>query len=847
MSKSNDPELSEFVVKSCLPKGLEKLQELVYNVWWVWNENALALFRYIDEERYRKSGGNPIKLLETVPYERLEELVGDNNFIDRLNYVYSEFRHYIDRPKDSSRPSIAYFSMEYGITDTIKIYSGGLGVLAGDYLKEASDCNVDLTGVGFLYREGYFKQGLSIDGEQIAIYEPQDFNQIPIEKVLDKNGNQMVLQVQFPGYVVYCNIWKVNIGRVELYLMDTDNKNNSEFDRNITEQLYGGDWENRLKQEYLLGIGGIKLLNALGIKKDIYHCNEGHAALINAQRLADYVGNENLSFEEAIEVVRSSSLYTVHTPVPAGHDYFDESLCAKYLGSFPDKLGISWHDFMGLGRTNPDSNEKFCMSTFACNTSQEVNGVSWLHGKVSREMFSNIWKGYFPEELHVGYVTNGVHLPTWTSAKWYKLYSENFDKEWVNDFSDFKNWENIYKVPDEEIWNTHLSLKEDLVEYISNKYKDNWLKGQGDPTQVLSILEKINSKSLLIGFGRRFATYKRAHLLFTDLDRLSRIVNDPNFPVQFVFTGKAHPADGGGKGLIKRIVEISKMPEFQGKIFFLENYDMNLAKRLVSGVDIWLNTPTRPLEASGTSGQKAEMNGVLNFSVLDGWWIEGYKEKAGWAITDKRSYDNQEYQDKLDAATIYSMLENEIIPLYYAKNSKGYSPEWIMYMKNSIAKIAPEFTTKRMLEDYYAKFYNKLKQRNTFLVNNNYEETRRLIEWKENIVSFWDKITLAEKKIPEDLYKELRIDKKYNFEVVLCNVEDPKGIGVEVVTRFKSSKGEYNTVSDEMKIVSEDNGTVKYSIDMQFKRAGVFQLGIRMFPQNAALPHRQDFCYVRWL
>ena len=677
VSNVNTPNWKEVTVKSRIPAELEKLSEIARNIWWAWNFEATELFRDLDPELWKECGQNPVLLLERMSYEKLEALAKDKVILRRMNEVYTKFRDYLDVKPDDQRPSVAYFSMEYGLSSVLKIYSGGLGVLAGDYLKEASDSNVDLCAVGFLYRYGYFTQTLSMDGQQIANYEAQNFGQLPIDRVMDADGKPMVVDVPYLDYYVHANVWRVNVGRISLYLLDTDNELNSEFDRPITHQLYGGDWENRLKQEILLGIGGILTLKALGIKKDIYHCNEGHAALINVQRICDYVAT-GLTFDQAIELVRASSLYTVHTPVPAGHDYFDEGLFGKYMGGYPTRMGISWDDLMDLGRNNPgDKGERFCMSVFACNTSQEVNGVSWLHGKVSQEMFSSIWKGYFPEESHVGYVTNGVHFPTWSATEWKELYFKYFNENFWFDQSNPKIWEAIYNVPDEEIWKTRMTMKNKLVDYIRKSFRDTWLKNQGDPSRIVSLMDKINPNALLIGFGRRFATYKRAHLLFTDLDRLSKIVNNPDYPVQFLFTGKAHPHDGAGQGLIKRIIEISRRPEFLGKIIFLENYDMQLARRLVSGVDIWLNTPTRPLEASGTSGEKALMNGVVNFSVLDGWWLEGYREGAGWALTEKRTYQNQEHQDQLDAATIYSILETEILPLYYARNKKGYSEGWI--------------------------------------------------------------------------------------------------------------------------------------------------------------------------
>ncbi|KAA4666362.1 glycosyltransferase family 1 protein, partial [Bacteroides ovatus] len=601
VSNVNTPNWKEVTVKSRIPEELEKLSEIARNIWWAWNFEATELFRDLDPELWKECGQNPVLLLERMSYEKLEALAKDKVILRRMNEVYTKFRDYMDVKPDEQRPSIAYFSMEYGLSSVLKIYSGGLGVLAGDYLKEASDSNVDLCAVGFLYRYGYFTQTLSMDGQQIANYEAQNFGQLPIERVMDANGQPLIVDVPYLDYFVHANVWRVNVGRISLYLLDTDNEMNSEFDRPITHQLYGGDWENRLKQEILLGIGGILTLKALGIKKDVYHCNEGHAALINVQRICDYVAT-GLTFDQAIELVRASSLYTVHTPVPAGHDYFDEGLFGKYMGGYPSRMGISWDDLMDLGRNNPgDKGERFCMSVFACNTSQEVNGVSWLHGKVSQEMFSSIWKGYFPEESHVGYVTNGVHFPTWSATEWKELYFKYFNENFWFDQSNPKIWEAIYNVPDEEIWKTRMTMKNKLVDYIRKSFRDTWLKNQGDPSRIVSLMDKINPNALLIGFGRRFATYKRAHLLFTDLDRLSKIVNNPDYPVQFLFTGKAHPHDGAGQGLIKRIIEISRRPEFLGKIIFLENYDMQLARRLVSGVDIWLNTPTRPLEASGTS------------------------------------------------------------------------------------------------------------------------------------------------------------------------------------------------------------------------------------------------------
>jgi len=850
VNNTNNPIWKDVYSHSKLPDALQPLYEMANNLWWVWNHEGAKLFGKIDPALWVSTKGNPVLLLQSLTYKRIEEILHDKILMADIRGVYSIFRDYMDVTPDQTKPSVAYFSMEYGLTNVLKIYSGGLGILAGDYLKEASDSNVDFAAVGFLYRYGYFTQSLSIDGQQIANYESQNFNTLPITQMTKANGEPMILDVPYPGRTVFANIWKVQVGRVPLYLMDTDIPQNSEWDRPITHQLYGGDWENRMKQEYLLGIGGILMLNKLGIKKQIYHCNEGHAALINVQRMVDYIHNDNLTFNEALEVVRASSLYTVHTPVPAGHDYFDESLFGKYMGEFPAKLGISWQDFIDMGRENPGSNERFCMSVFALNTCQEANGVSWLHGKVSRKMFAPIWKGYFPEELHVGYVTNGVHMMTWASTEWKRFFRENFDENFFSDQSNKKYWEAIQNASDEDIWNIRKALKDKLVKYIKSEYKNNWLKNQGDPAKVVSVLDKINPNALIVGFGRRFATYKRAHLLFADLDRLSKIVNNEEYPIQFVFTGKAHPADGGGQGLIKHIVEISRRPEFLGKIIFLENYDMRLARHLIAGVDVWLNTPTRPLEASGTSGEKAEMNGVLNFSVLDGWWYEGYKQGAGWALTDKCSYDNPQYQDQLDAATIYQILETEIIPTYYAKNSNGYSPEWIQYIKNSMSEIAPDFTMKRMLDDYIDRFYNKLATRSLLLQGDGFAKAKSIAAWKEEVASHWDKFQVESFTCSQDLSTDMPIvGKEYKFNLVIDRHELQGMLGVEMVTTKE------NTETHELELIGvepftllkEEGSKLIFELATTPIEAGNHKMGFRVYPLNADLPHRMDFAYVRWI
>ena len=873
ITNANQPSWKNVTVKSHIPAAFQRLDEIAHNLWFCWNQEALDLFRSLDAKVWEEVDQNPVELLNRISYKRLTELSEDKEVLARIKKVYKLFRDYMDEKPNAQRASVAYLCMEYGMNHNVKIYSGGLGVLAGDYVKEASDSNVDMCAVGFLYRYGYFTQTLSMDGQQIANYEAQDFDRMPIERVLDANGNQVVVDVPFSTFTVHALIWRVNVGRVPLYLLDTDNEMNSEFDRQITHALYGGDWENRMKQEYLLGIGGILALKKLGIEKDVYHCNEGHAALANLQRLTDFV-ESGLNFDEALELVRASSLYTVHTPVPAGHDYFDESLCGKYLGQFPGRLGISWDDFMGLGRQNPnDKSERFCMSTFLCKTCQEVNGVSWLHGKVSQLMFQEIWPGYLPaeshrdhkilshdeyaevynvnpEESHVGYVTNGVHYPSWCASEWKNLHKKYFGEAFIKDQSNQSLWENIYKVSDKEVWETRVALKKKLIDYIRERFRDNWLKNQGDPARVMSLLDKINPNALIIGFARRFATYKRAHLLFSDLDRLAKIVNNPDYPVQFLFAGKAHPADGAGQGLIKHIHDISQRPEFIGKIIFLDNYDMELARRLVSGVDIWMNTPTRPLEASGTSGEKALMNGVVNLSVLDGWWYEGYREGAGWALTDVRTYQDQGQQDKLDAATIYSLLENEIIPLYYSRSaSKGYSEGWVKTVKNSIAQIAPHYTMKRQLDDYYDRFYNPLRDRYTIISAENNRLAREIAAWKEAVTQRWDNIRVVESQLCDNLYGgNLVSDTEFTVRHVVDEqgLDDAIGIDLVVMRQDPETGNDVIYKTYPMQVVKNEGNLYTFELKTAIDVAGSFRTAFRMYPKNKHLSSRQDLCYVRW-
>jgi phosphorylase/glycogen(starch) synthase len=847
---SERPDWKKFEVREKIPPKLSPLEDIAMNLYWSWDVEATAFFRAIDPDLWEEANHNPILAARSLPLSRFKELEEDNEFIREMNRIHKKCQAYVALKKEAVGPRIAYFSMEYGIHDSLKTYSGGLGLLAGDYLKEASDYNRNLVAVGLLYRYGYFTQIISASGEQISANIPQDFSRIPARQVRDEHGNWQTISVQMPGRTLKARIWRVDVGRVELYLLDTDFEENIEQDRSVTHHLYGGDLENRFKQELLLGVGGIRLLQTLGIEPDLYHCNEGHAAFIGLERLRTMISDQNLSYPEALELVRTSTLYTTHTPVPAGHDSFDEGLVRMYMSHYPDRLNISWEQFIGLGRLHPeDSHEKFSMSYLAINLSQEVNGVSRLHGEVTQHMFNDLWNGYSPDELHIGYVTNGVHFPTWTAPEWTALYRKYFGNDFIENQSDLSRWKKIYDVDDKEIWNLRNNQRDKMVQHIKSRIRKAALKKLEDPRIIREVEESLNSEVLTIGFARRFATYKRANLLFRDTERLARIINDPERPVQFIFAGKAHPNDKAGQDLIKFIVETSKRPEFIGRILFLQNYDINLAQKLVQGVDIWLNTPTRPLEASGTSGEKAIMNGSLHFSVLDGWWAEGYREGAGWALPEERSYENQNYQDEMDAETIYSLLENEITQMFYDKRTNDVPLEWISYIKNSIAQVAPNFTMNRMFIDYEERFYNKLYERTEKMKADDLALIRDLTSWKRFVLRHWDGINVVGFRHPDVSREFVSLGDTYSAEVVLeLNELDPSDIGVEIViSDFGSGEDpETLTYSKEFDLVKQENGQSYYRIEVSPARSGVLDYGIRIFPKHVNLPHRQDFALVKW-
>ena len=845
----NTPFWRSVIVHRATPEKFKALEELAKNLWWCWNEEAEQLFKSIDPEEWRRVHKNPILLLDSISVSQFKALENDSQFMNRLDKVYADFLAYMEKKKEMVSPSIAYFSMEFGLHSSLKIYSGGLGILAGDYLKEASDKATKITGVGLLYRYGYFTQKISAFGNQESEYEAQDFTKIPVSPVFDKEGKWLKVTLDLPGRTLYARVWRVDVGRIELYLLDTDYEDNNEEDRTITHHLYGGNWENRLKQEMLLGLGGIKVLRSLGHSYDIYHCNEGHAALIGLERLNKFINEHHLSFSEAVEVVRASSLFTTHTPVPAGHDAFEETMLRAFIGDYAEKLHVDWQQILALGKINVgDPHEKFSMSFLAANLSQEVNGVSMLHGEVSRDIFKDMWKGYLPEELHISYVTNGVHRPTWTSPLWKEVEEKYFKKE-AGTYT-AASFEGIYNVPDEKIAQIKQELRSKLVRRIKHNLTDGQNITYFTPREIVEVFDTLRDDVLTIGFARRFATYKRAHLLFTNLDRLDAIINNPERPVQFIFAGKAHPADKAGQDLIKHIVEISKQPRFLGKIIFLSNYDMDLARTLIQGVDVWMNTPTRPLEASGTSGEKAAMNGVMHFSVLDGWWVEGYREDAGWMLPQKRTYENQKYQDELDAELIYNIIEDQIAPTFYNKDKdgKGISIEWCNFIKNTIGKVAPQFTTYRMLTDYEKQYYYPQQKRSNLLRANNFEKAIALSQWKKKVSQEWAHIRVEKVVAPRRDSELISLGKKYEATIDLYLSElTPEDIGLElVVTSKKENQLKVNQLI-QAELVSFSGRVASYKISAATEDAGLFMIALRLYPKHELLPHRQDFPLVKWL
>ena len=845
---STDMKLKRIFIQNQLPQEIASLKRLSHNIWWSWSADAQELFSSIDPERFVELNYNPVALLETLDPGRMQELVKDKAFLKKLKTVEKAFDAYLAEPKKDG-PKLAYFSMEYGLHISLKLYSGGLGVLAGDYLKEASDSNVDLFGVGLLYRYGYFNQGLSMNGDQIHLYPAQKFTQLPVEPVRNADGTWLKVSVPIQGRIVQAKIWKLPIGRINLYLLDTDHEDNSQDDRALTHMLYGGDNEHRLKQEILLGIGGVRAIEAMDLQPEVYHLNEGHAGFLSIERLKNHVDN-GMSFPEAKEAVRASSLYTTHTPVPAGHDHFPEHMLRNYLYNYAGALGISWEEFVALGRTNPnDAGEDFNMSKLSIRLSQRVNGVSKLHGEVSQEMFTPLYPGYTAEEVHIGYVTNSVHYPTWIANDLHRLYSKAFGKDWVRDQSNKDIWRKIAKIDDKELFSVQQNLKVRLLDYVREKLAVDMRKRGESPRVTFDILSKIDNNALVLGFARRFATYKRATLLFQNEDRLRELVSQEGRPVIFLFAGKAHPADQGGQDLIRHIIHVSKKPEFAGKIIFLEDYNMEMAKLLTQGVDIWLNTPTRPLEASGTSGMKAALNGRPNFSVLDGWWAEGYRPDAGWALPLERTYEEQHLQNELDAELIYHTMEEEIIPIYFDRDKTGISKRWMGYVKQIIAEVAPTFTMKRMMDDYYERFYFPLGKSQQATAKSNYQPAKEFAAWKQDISAKWSGIEVAQYDAFDSVNHALPVGEKFTATIVLdTNGIDAKFLLLEACFYQRLDEQKLELARTEaFKLQGQQDGKATFTLQLDPQLAGVYEFGFRLRPVHKMMAHAQDLNLVYWV
>ncbi len=845
--------LKRIYVRSNLPVALSPLRDLSNNLWWSWQKDGIDLFKNIagedkwtsDEIRY-----NPIALLDDIGLKQAQDLVGNSEFIQNLQDLNAQFKAYMAEKPASHTPSIAYFCMEYGLHISLRLYSGGLGVLAGDFLKEASDMNVNLTAVGLLYRYGYFQQGLSIHGDQINNYPPQTFTKLPIQPVKNEQGEWLKVSIDYPGRTVFARVWKLMVGRISLYLLDTDFEDNNWEDRALTHQLYGGDNEHRLKQEILLGIGGSRALEAMGMKFDVYHQNEGHAAFQGLERTKNLIQTKQLKFKEATEVVRSSSLFTTHTPVPAGHDYFHEDLLRRYLWEYVHEMGIDWQQFVALGRINPeDKQELFSMSHLATRLSQEVNGVSKLHGTVSKKMFKSLFPGYHWSENHIGYVTNSVHYPTWIANEWHQVFKQAHGNQFLKDQSNFDLWKIVNRLPNEQILAIRNHLKHRLLDYLKATIQHDLTARGESPRIIFEILNNINEDALILGFARRFATYKRAHLLFINQERLAEIVNDPEHPVMFIFSGKAHPADKGGQALIREIINISKQPRFMGKVIFLENYNMEMAKLLVQGVDIWLNTPTRPKEASGTSGMKAAMNGVVNLSVLDGWWAEGYRPDSGWALPIERTYEDQNLQNDLDAETLYNIIETEIVPTYFDRDENGISKRWLGYVRNIMGEVAPYFTMKRMMDDYLNRFYNKLQQTGKHMQEHSYAAAKDIAIWKEQIRSHWNKINVIEMEVLDTSNKSMQIGETFDATIKLdLNGVPASNIGLEVIFFKRLNEHDLDLkLVEPLPMVNLQGSQATFAVQLPVNIAGVYEYGFRLFPQHRDLVNRQDFELARWL
>lgn len=850
--------INKYMVSPSLPKELEPLLEITKNFWWCWNQKAVNLLRTIDIDNYDEKDHNPIRILGESSQECFYNMLHDDAAMMNLAEVYDEFKTYmnqetwyasLDDSQKTENEKIAYFSFEYGLHESLPNYSGGLGILSGDHLKSASDLGLPFIAVGLLYRKGYFRQYLNADGWQQEYDIENDFFNLALEKVLDSNGETMKVDVDLPGRKVYAQIWKANVGRIQLYYLDANIEENSVEDRDITAQLYGGNLETRIQQEILLGIGGIKALKKLGIKPTIYHMNEGHSAFLSLERIRQLMIDDKLDRKTAREVVFSSNVFTTHTPVPAGNDVFPIEMMQKYFVDYIKQIDMSMEEFLKLGKIDPNNQkEDFCMTVLALNLSAENNGVSELHGHVSREMWKDIWKGVPAKELPIDSITNGIHTLSWISFDMQNLLDRYLGPRWRTKPLEYGIWERVQKIPDAELWRTHERRKERLIDFCRERLKAQIINRGFTKNEINHAEQILTPEALTIGFARRFATYKRGTLLFRDIERLKKIISNPHRPVQIIFAGKAHPHDNGGKELIKNIAEICRREEFRDHIVFLEDYDINVARYMVQGVDVWLNNPRRPLEASGTSGMKVPPNGGLNFSILDGWWDEAYDGQNGWAIGNREEYTDLEYQDEVESNALYNVLENEIIPLYYERGRDDIPRQWVTDMKWSMQTVCPQFSTNRMVADYFNKFYTNASRRYINMTNDDFKKSKELKSWKDNISSKWSKVSF-ENTMSEMPSRNLQVGSKFEVKTIvnLGNIA-PDSVRVELYHGKLSMKDEITEPTIvEMKHSSDlGNGRHSFIGSLECVNTGQSGYAIRMYPYHKDLGYKFDMKMIIW-
>jgi glycogen phosphorylase len=836
-----------------IPARFERLHELAYNLWWTWTPEAQQLYAEIDPDLWERTEHNAVKMLLDVGEQRLKALSVDAGFLAHYDAVLASFDAYL-HPKDTwfsrtypeaADKTIAYFSAEFGLHESLPIYSGGLGILAGDHCKEASDLGVPLVGVGFLYPQGYFRQRITGEGRQQAIYDKLHFSEAPALPAKDPDGREVVIGVELPGRTVYAKVWRIQVGRVPLFLMDTDVEPNAPEDRTLSARLYGGDHEMRIAQEIMLGIGGVRALRALGIDAAVWHMNEGHAAFLGLERCRELVEGLGCEFEVACHIASANAVFTTHTPVAAGNDVFGFDLIDRYFHHFWPRLRLSRDAFFDLARQHVDWGDGFSMTVLALQLSAQHNGVSRLHGEVSRQMWHNLWPDLEESEVSITHITNGVHTATWLAPRLSRLYGQYLGADWYEHLDDFARWLRVHEIPDEELWATHQALKSELIEYARKRLRRQRVRIGEGTVAVAGVERLLDPHALTLGFARRFATYKRATLLFRDPQRLARLLNNPERPVQILFAGKAHPADQPGQELIRQVYEYSRRPEFAGKIVFLEDYDMDMARHLVSGCDVWLNTPIRPHEASGTSGQKASLNGLPNCSIIDGWWEEGFNGRNGWAIGESRAYQNEATRDDADSAALYSMLENEIVPLYYTLGSQGVSPGWITIMKEAIHTVAPAFSMRRMVKEYVDLLYMPALEYGRAVDAEDYALARQLTAWCERVRQGWGDVRISAEGPREG---QLAVGQPVQVGAVV----QPGKLGPEdLLVQLMVARDEDGALLDRRVIPLElegkaGEGTYRYRASVEPSSSGSMVYGVRVVPSHPGLAQPLALGLAKW-